>query len=79
MQAAKAFGVAFQVDEQTYANLQNHGIDLKETSGESHHMLPVPAVFLINTSGTITFRYYNPDYRERISTEMLLKAAQDTE
>ncbi len=74
-EAAKAFGVAFRVDDETYQQLHGFGIDIEEASGEKHRVLPVPAVFLVDGDGVITFRYYNPDYRERLSGEALLEAA----
>lgn len=73
--AAKAFGLAFQVDADTYEKLLGYGIDLEAASGEDHHLLPVPAVFLIGHDGKIRFRYFNPDYKARISGEELLAAA----
>ncbi len=42
MEAAKAFGLAYKVDEATLKSLEGYGIDLKENSGEHHEMLPVP-------------------------------------
>lgn len=75
--AAKAFGLAFQVDSETYNKLIGYGIDIEAASGQNHHLLPVPAVFLINRDATIHFRYFNPDYKERLSGETLLKAARN--
>ncbi len=76
-EAARAFGLAFRVDAETYENLLGYGIDLEAASGEDHHLLPVPAVFLIGRDGTVDFRYYNPDYKERLSGEALLEAARE--
>lgn len=73
--AAKAFGLAFKVDAETYEKLLGYGIDLEAASGQEHHILPVPAVFLIGRDAKIDFRYYNPDYKERLSGEALLEAA----
>jgi len=75
MVAAQAFGVAYQVDAQTLSQLKAYGIDLEEASGEKHHMLPVPAVFIAGTDGVIQFAYANPDYKVRIVPELLLAAA----
>jgi len=73
--AARAFGLAFQVDSPTYEKLLGYGIDLEAASGQDHHILPVPAVFLIGSDAKIDFRYYNSDYKERLSGEDLLEAA----
>ena len=75
MAAAKAFGLAFTVDDATLAKYEEYGINLETASGEKHHMLPVPAVFLIGQDGIIDFVYANPDYKTRIDSEVLLAAA----
>ena len=73
--AARALGVAYRVDEETFGKLQGYGIDLEEASGQDHHLLPVPSVFLIDRKGSIRFVYVNPDYTQRIDPETLLAAA----
>jgi len=75
MNAARAFGVAFRVDAAGLAKFQEYGVDLEAASGQSHHQLPVPAVFIIDRSGVIRFVHANPDYTTRISAEALLAAA----
>ncbi len=76
MEAAKAFGLAFRLDEKTLKMLSEYGIDIEEASGQSHHMLPVPAVYIVDTKGMIRFSHWNPDYKERLSKEDILRAAQ---
>lgn len=75
MVAAQAFGVAYRVDEATLTQLMNFGIDLEDASGEKHHQLPVPAVFLAGENGMIQFHYGHPDYKVRLDPELLLAAA----
>ncbi len=72
MTAAKAFGIAFKVDDATIERYKGYGIDLQEASGQNHHLLPVPAVFLVNTDGIITFEYVNPDYKVRLDPDVLV-------
>jgi peroxiredoxin len=74
MEAAKAFGIAFQVDQPTIELYKTYKIDLVAASGEEHQQLPVPSVFLIDADGKITYAYSNPDYKVRLSSEELLKA-----
>jgi hypothetical protein len=50
-------------------------MDVEDASGQKHHMLPVPAVFLIATNGLIQFQYANPDYRQRLNPDLLVAAA----
>lgn len=75
MNLTKAFGLAFKVDESTVKRYKGMGIDLEKNSGYDHHLLPVPAVYLINPDGLITFQYVNPDYKTRINGDVLLTAA----
>lgn len=75
MTAAKAFGIAFKMDDKAVENYKSYGIDLEEDSGYDHHLLPAPAVFIVNQEGTIKFSYVNPDYKERIDGGILLAAA----
>ena len=75
MAAAKAFGIAFQVDDETIELYQEYGIDLEDASGENHHLLPVASVFILNTDGIIQFHYVNPDYTVRLDPDVLLAVA----
>ena len=74
MEAATAFGLSYEVDAPTLEKLASYKIDLEAASGQKHHLLPVPAVYIVGTDGRITFRYYNPDYSQRLAPEAILKA-----
>lgn len=76
MRAARAFRIAYEVDNATLAQLKSHGVDLEAASGERHHQLPVPAVYVVATNGRIQFAYVNPDYSVRLDPELLLAALQ---
>jgi peroxiredoxin len=76
MEASKAFGLAYRVDAGMLQSLKRFGTDLEAASGQSHHLLPVPAVFLVRSDGRITFMYANPNYKVRLAPEVLLAAAQ---
>ncbi len=75
MSAARAFGIAFRVDDATFARYKSFGIDLEAASGQTHHELPVPAVFILDRAGVIRFAHANPDYTVRLAAEPLLEAA----
>ena len=70
--AAKAFGLAFQVDDATITKYKGFGIDLEKASGRDHHALPVPAVYIVDKSGQITFAHSNPDYTKRLDALTIL-------
>ncbi|UCF36604.1 MAG: redoxin domain-containing protein [Acidobacteriota bacterium] len=71
MDVARAFGIAFKVDDETIARYKEYGIDLDQTAGQ----LPVPSVFVINTEGNVIFAHANPDYRVRLQPDILLAVA----
>ncbi len=75
LQAARRFGLAFKVDAATVAKYLTKDIDLERASGRKHHWLPVPATFIIDTSGMIRFSYVNPNYKVRLQPELLITAA----
>lgn len=45
-----------------------------KTKGKVSDVLPVPTVLIVNTEGEILFEYINPNYKERLSTKLLLAA-----
>ena len=73
--AARAFGIAFQLEDKAYRGLKSYGIDLEDATGEKLHQLPVPSVFLVEQGGTIRWVYSNPDYKIRPDNAMLMEAA----
>ena len=75
MIGAQSFGLAFRVDDETLARQRSRGVDLEDASGEKHHLLPVPSVFVIGTDGVINFEYINPNPLVRIKMDLLLAAA----
>ena len=75
LSATRAFGLAFQVDDEMNQRLLGYDIDLERASGETHHVLPAPATYLIGTDGAINFAYINPDYKVRLHPDVLLAAA----
>lgn len=49
---------------------------LKEIQGaEAELHLPVPALFIVNETSEILFEYINPDFKKRISGDLLLAVA----
>lgn len=75
-QAASALGIAFKTSKGVLAKRRAaQGDNFRGSSMARHGVLPVPAVFAIDTSGMITFAYANPDYRVRLSGDELIAAA----
>jgi len=62
----KAIGIAFEAPE------RYSGMLSEKSEGLNKGFLPIPAVFVVDTSGNIEFEYINPDYKTRLSGGMLL-------
>lgn len=75
MALSKSFGLAFKVDDPTLAKLTSFNIDLEKASGKDHHLLPVPAVYIIDTKGIVRFVHWDADYTKRLPANQLLEAA----
>ena len=73
-EAMRGFGVAWKTKAEMREQYKGFGIDLETASGETHHLLPVPAVFLVD-KGKVVFQYVNPDYKVRLEPGILLAAA----
>jgi peroxiredoxin len=66
---SKALGIAYQVPD-NYKTIITEG-----SEGSNTTFLPVPAVFIVDKDGTIQFEYISPDFKHRISNELLIAAA----
>jgi peroxiredoxin len=76
MTAAKALGIAFHLDGATVKKYKtDYGIDIEADSGQKHHLLPVPAAFVIGRDGVVHFWYVNPNYKVRVDAAVLRDAA----
>lgn len=62
----QSLGIAFKAPEK-YTGMLN-----KSSCGLNEGFLPVPSVFIVDTSGKILFEYINPDYKTRLSAGLLL-------
>lgn len=69
---AAAYGVAFKVDDRTVNRYKMAGIDLLKTNNQKEATLPVPAVYIVNKEGSVTYRYFDDNYRKRVSVKEIL-------
>lgn len=74
IEAASALGIAFKTPDTMRAKLIDM-VDAGESSVDLHGALPVPSVFIVDTSGQVAFVYTNPDYKVRLSAEDTRAAA----
>lgn len=73
-QVAQQFGVAFALDPSTSKLYRERKIvDLKSWNALSDEILPIPATFLIDSSSKIRYAFVQPDYKQRVDKNILLK------
>lgn len=65
MKISTTYGVSYKVDERTEGRYKNAGIDLKKINAQKEVVLPVPAVYIINKDGYVTYRFFETDYKKR--------------
>lgn len=63
----QAMGLAFKSSDNYASMLENF------SGGSNPGILPVPALFIVDTDGTILFEYISPDYKNRIESPLLLE------
>lgn len=68
---SKQFGIAFKAPKGYWEMLP------KTTGGmNTDLLLPVPSVFILDRKGAIRFEYINPDFKQRLSAELLTAVTQ---
>jgi peroxiredoxin len=70
---ARSYQVAYEVDDKTATRYKSFGNDLlvlNQQKGKPY--LPVPAVYIINKEGSVIYRYFEADYRKRVSVKEIL-------
>ncbi|MGJ1509940.1 peroxiredoxin-like family protein [Sphingobacterium siyangense] len=67
---SKQMGIAYKASKDYWEMLP------KTTGGkDTDLLLPVPSVFILDQKGTIHFEFINPDFKQRLSSNLLLAAA----
>jgi len=62
---AERFGLSFTLDERIQALYTQFGIDFEHYYGDKSFKLPLPATYVINQEGVITYAFLNEDYTLR--------------
>jgi peroxiredoxin len=68
----KAYDVNYVMDQATVTQYKGYGIDLEANNGNTDHMLPVPATYVIGKDGKLVFVHFDKDYRKRASIQSIL-------
>ncbi len=65
----KDYDVAFAVDPAMVEKFKGYGIDFSVANGNNGANLPVPAVYVIDVTGNITYKYFDADYTKRATVQ----------
>lgn len=70
----KAYNLVNKVPQKMVNKYKNdYQIDLEASSGKKHHIIPIPAVYVIS-KGIVKFAYANEDYKVRAQEKDILAA-----
>lgn len=73
LKVSKGYAVTYDVDEKITARYKNFGNDLLEINKQKGKaILPVPAVYIVNSDGAVTYRFFDADYKKRPSVKAIL-------
>lgn len=64
----KQMGVAYKAPDAKWKTNQLQ----KHSANRNDGFLPVPSIFILNKNAEIVFEYVNPDYKHRMSAELLM-------
>ena len=63
---ARDFGLVFTLSEELRPIYASFGIDIPAFNGDGTFELPMPATFVIDTEGTVTYAFVDADYTKRL-------------
>lgn len=75
MMGAKALGIAIKFSELKVAAYKLNSQDIEASSGQEHHLIPVPTVLIIDQTGIVRFVHTDPNHRKRLEAEALMEMA----
>lgn len=68
----KDYKVNYTLDEAIVTKYKGYGIDLEKNNGNTDHVLPVPATYVIGKNGKLIFAHFDKDYKKRPSVKSIL-------
>jgi peroxiredoxin len=76
MVGAQSLGIAERFGAVKVAAYKLNSQNIETASGQDHHLIPVPSVYIIDKDGTIRFAHKDNNHRKRIDTFEILSIAQ---
>lgn len=72
---AASYGVAWQVPAFLLEHMrEDRGLDLESLNNGNGSILPIPATFVLDSEGKVTWRYVDVDYRTRSEPQDIINA-----
>ena len=71
---AKAYGIAFPLAEELRPIYKRFGHALPDKNGDDSWVLPIPATYVIETTGTVVLAFVDVDYRNRLEPAEIISA-----
>ncbi|PIB37057.1 hypothetical protein BFP72_17430 [Reichenbachiella sp. 5M10] len=67
------YGVSYKMEDALIEKYKGYGLNVAQINGMDEPYLPVPATYIIDSSGKILFAFYDPDYSKRATVKQILK------
>lgn len=71
---AGKLGIAFQLQDFVLPHYKDLGINLIEFNKNNDNTLPVPAVFIVDKDGVVTYKFLDVNYTNRVDVEELINS-----
>lgn len=71
---SREYGIVMDIPEKMRPLYLQWGLDVPAVNGDDSWELPIPATYVINQDGKITFAYINKNYTERCEPESIIAA-----
>jgi len=75
-QVAKNYGLVFTLPESLRTIYQDFGINLPAFDGNKRYELPLPATYVIDSSGSILHAFVDADYTQRMDPQTIIALLQ---
>lgn len=73
---ALALGLAFPLSQDISERYREDGLELSDVYGDSGRLLPIPATFVLDPQGIVTFAFVEPDFRIRPDPAVVMEAVE---
>lgn len=70
----KSYDVNYVMDPTLFSAYKKNGVDMESNNGNTDHVLPVPATYIINKSGKLVYVHFDKDFKNRPTIKSLAAA-----